>query len=169
MADPQTVTFTVRSADCLDDLEPLWLALFDHHHSVGDAGLPIIERSLTWPRRRQIYPELFESAGTFAVLAERDSALVGYAMCHLQEHPDDSWDTSDTVGIIETLSLLPSERGNGTGTALMDVAEAELQRRGAMTMVTAVMEGNDRVKEFYQRRGMTPTVTYLMRLGPRES
>ncbi|HUV49200.1 MAG TPA: GNAT family N-acetyltransferase [Actinomycetes bacterium] len=169
MPDRQTVTFRVRGADCIDELEPLWLALFDHHHSVGDAGLPIIDRALTWPRRRRIYEDLFQSPEAFAVLAERDATPVGYAMCHLQDHPDDSWDTSDTVGIIETLSLLPSERGNGSGTALMDVAEAELQRRGASTVMTAVMEGNDRVKEFYQRRGMTPTVTYLMRLGPRES
>lgn len=167
MPDHGAVTLTVRGSDCLNDLEPLWLALFDHHHSVGDAGLPIIDRSQTWPRRRRIYEDLFRSPSTFAVLAQRDGTPVGYAMCHLQDHPDDSWDTSDVVGIIETLSLLPSERGNGTGTALMDAAEDELQRRGAVTMVTAVMEGNDRVKEFYRRRGMTPTVTYLMRLGPR--
>lgn len=169
MTDPRAVTFAVRGADCLDDLEPLWLALFDHHHSVGDAGLPIIDRSLTWPRRRRIYLELFQSPDTFAVLAERDATPVGYVMCHLQDHPDDSWNTSDIVGVIETLSLLPRERGKGTGTELMDVAEAELQRRGASTVMTAVMEGNDRVKDFYQRRGMTPTVTYLMRLGPRET
>lgn len=162
------VTFTVRGADCLDDLEPLWLALFDHHHSVGDAGLPIIDRSRTWPRRRRIYAELFDDPDTFAVLASRDASPVGYVMCHLHHHPDDSWDTSDRIGIIETLSLLPSERGNGTGTALMDAGEAELEQRGAVTMMTAVMEGNDQAKKFYLRRGMTPTVTYLMRLGPRE-
>ena len=169
MTDRATPTFSIRGSDCLDAIEPLWLALFDHHHQVGDAGLPIVDRSQTWARRRRIYDELFESPETFVVFAERDAAPVGYAMCHVQDHPDDSWDTSDKVGIIETLSLLPTERGNGTGTALMDFAEAELQRRGALTTMTAVMEGNDRVKEFYQRRGMTPTVTYLMRMGPHEA
>ena len=168
MPDRPAVTFSVRGVDCVDLLEPLWLALFDHHHSVGAASLPEIDRSETWPRRRRVYEDLFQHPDTFAVLAERDATPVGYALCHIQDYPDDTWQTSDRVGIIETLSLLPSARGEGTGTELMDAAEAELRRRGAVTMLTAVMEGNDRVKDFYLRRGMTPTVTYLMRLGPRE-
>jgi GNAT superfamily N-acetyltransferase len=167
MPDRPAVTFVVRDADCIDLLEPLWLALFDHHHDVGDAGLPVIDRSQSWPRRRRIYEELFLSPDTFVVIAEDAGRPVGYAMCHLQNHPDDSWDTSDRVGIVETLSLLPEARGRGAGSGLMDAAEAELQRRGAGTMMTAVMEGNDQARDFYLRRGMTPTVTYLMRLGPR--
>ncbi|MEO8106796.1 MAG: hypothetical protein ABI720_05705, partial [Actinomycetes bacterium] len=83
MTDRATPEFSIRGADCIDALEPLWLVLFDHHHEVGDAGLPIIDRSQTWARRRRIDAELFESPETFAVLAERDTGPVGYAMCHL--------------------------------------------------------------------------------------
>ena len=163
------VTFTVRGVDCVDDLEPLWLALFDHHHDVGDAGIPTIDRSLSWPRRRRLYLELFEEPDTFVLLAERDGRPVGYTMNHLRRAPDDSWDTSDVIGEIETLVLLPEARGDGLGTALMDATEDELARRGAVTVLTAVLEGNERTREFYLRRGMKPTVTYLMRLGPRET
>lgn len=162
------VTFTVRGADCLDLLEPLWLALFDYHLEVGGAGLPAIERERSWPRRRRLYEELFEEPDTFVVLAERASEPVGYSLNHLRRAPDDSWDTSDVIGEVETLVLLPEVRGDGVGTALMDVSEDELARRGAVTMLTAVLEGNDRTREFYLRRGMTPTVTYLMRLAPRD-
>ena len=82
------VTFTVRGADCLDDLEPLWLALFDHHRSVGDAGLPIIDRvadlaatppylrgdSSTAPTPSSCWPDVMRQP-------------VGYAMCHLHRSP----------------------------------------------------------------------------------
>jgi GNAT superfamily N-acetyltransferase len=163
------VTFTVRGRDCLDLLEPLWLALFDHHRDVGDAGLPTIERERSWPRRRALYEGLFQESDTFVVLAERSGEPVGYSMNHLRHAPDDSWDTSEVIGVVETLVLLPQARGDGVGTALMDTSEDELTRRGAVTMMTAVLEGNDRTREFYVRRGMTPTVTYLMRLGPRDA
>jgi ribosomal protein S18 acetylase RimI-like enzyme len=160
------VTFTVRGHDCIDDLEPLWLHLFDHHASTGNAGIRSIDRSKSWPRRRALYDSLFTHPGTFVVLAEHDGRALGYALCHLREGPDDTWDSGDVLGEIETLSLGPGYRGRGLGTALLDAAEAELGRRGARDIMTAVMEGNDRAREFYLRRGMQPTVTYLMRLAP---
>ena len=163
------VTFTVRGADCIDVLEPLWLHLFDHHESTGNAGIRSIDRTESWPRRRQLYESLFEADDTFVVLAERDGTPVGYAFCHLRQGPDDTWDSGDVLGEVETLVLAPEVRGDGAGTALMDAAEAELGRRGARDMMTAVMVGNDRVMDFYLRRGMQPTVTYLMRLAPEQS
>jgi ribosomal protein S18 acetylase RimI-like enzyme len=161
------VTFTLRGADCLELLEPLWLHLFDHHRSVGDAGFPSIDRSESWPRRRRLYEQLFSEPGTFVVLAERDGTPIGYALCHLRVGPDDTWTTGDVIGEVETLVLSPAARGRGLGTALLDTAEEELARRGAHDVLIAVMAGNESVEEFYRRRGMKPTVTYLMRLGRR--
>lgn len=161
------VTFTVRGVDCIDELEPLWLTLFDAHAANGNAGIRSIDRSESWPRRKRLYEELFTQPGTFVVLAERDDIPVGYAMCHLRPGPDDTWDTGDLIGEIETLVLTAGARGRGTGSALMDAAEAELARRGARDIMTAVMEGNDRAREFYLNRGMQPTVTHLMKLAPR--
>jgi ribosomal protein S18 acetylase RimI-like enzyme len=162
------VTFTVRGADCIDLLEPLWLHLFDHHASTGNAGIRAIDRAASWPRRRKLYESLFEEPETFVVLAERQGVPVGYTLCHLREGPDDTWDTGDNIGEVETLVVRPDLRGSGVGSALMDAAESELARRGAHDVLTAVMEGNDRVRDFYLRRGMRPTVTYLMRLGSPE-
>jgi len=160
------ITFTVRGTDCLDQLEPLWLSLFDHHASTGNAGIASIPRDESWPRRRRLYESLFDEPGTFVVLAERDGSPIGYAFCHLRQGPDDTWDTGDLLGEVETLVLSAEARGGGAGNALMDAAEAELGRRGAHDVMTAVMEGNDRALDFYLRRGMRPTVTYLMRLAP---
>ncbi len=163
------VTFTLRGSDCIDLLEPLWLQLFDHHRAVGDAGIRVIDRRRSWPRRRRLYEQLFAEPGTFVVLAEQDGKPVGYALCHLKHGADDTWDTGDVLGEVETLVLSPEVRGNGVGNALMDAAEAELGRRGADDIVTAVLEGNDRARDFYLQRGMKPTVTYLMKIRPEQS
>ncbi len=162
------VTFTLRGSDCIDLLEPLWLHLFDHHRSVGNAGIREIERERSWPRRRRLYEALFAEPDTFVVLAEHSGRAVGYALCHIRQGADDTWDTGDRIGEIETLVLSPDARGDGVGTALMDAAEVELGRRGAATTVTAVLEGNDRAMDFYLRRGMKPTVTYLMKIRPEQ-
>jgi ribosomal protein S18 acetylase RimI-like enzyme len=162
------VTFVVRGSDCLDVLEPLWLHLFDFHLSTGNAGIRGIPRDQSWPRRRQLYEALFTEPNTFVVLAERDGVPVGYAFCHIRPNADDTWDTGDCLGEVETLVLSPEVRGGGVGSALMDAAEAELARRGARDVLTAVMAGNERTLQFYERRGMQPTVTYLMRLAPRD-
>ncbi len=162
------VTFTLRGADCIDLLEPLWLHLFDHHRSVGDAGIRVVEREQSWPRRRRLYHELFTEPDTFVVLAERSDQPIGYALCHLRHGADDTWDTGDVLGEVETLVLSADARGEGVGTALMDAAEAELGRRGAVDIITAVLEGNDRARDFYLQRGMKPTVTYLMKIRPEQ-
>ena len=77
--------------------------------------------------------------------------------------------TGQWIGEVETLVVAPEARGDGAGTALLDCAEAELGRRGAHDIVIGVLAGNDRALEFYRRRGMRPTMTYLMRLAPPQS
>jgi GNAT superfamily N-acetyltransferase len=146
----------------------LWLHLFDHHESVGNAGIRQIERAGSWPHRRRLYEGLFAEPDTFVMLAECRDRSVGYAFCHVKRGADDTWDTGDLIGEVETLVLSADVRGDGVGTALMDAAEAELGRRGAATIVTAVLEGNHRARDFYLRRGMKPTVTYLMKIRPEQ-
>jgi ribosomal protein S18 acetylase RimI-like enzyme len=108
-----------------------------------------------------------EEQGTFVLLAERNGRPVGYALCHLNEGWDDTWDTGEWIGEVESLAVLPDVRGDGLGTALLDAAEQELGRRGAHDIVIAVMEGNDGAMDFYRRRGMSPSMTILMRLAPK--
>ena len=49
------------------------------------------------------------------VLAERDDRPVGYALCHLRTGPDDTWDTGDVLGEVETLVLSAEVRGERCG------------------------------------------------------
>ena len=164
------ITFTVRGTDCFDQLEPLWLNLFDDHKAIGNAGFRGIPRDQSWGRRRHLYDQIFAAdPNAFVALAEHDGEAVGYALCHFKEGRDDTWDTGDWIGEVETLVVAPVARGGGVGTALLDAAEAELGRRGASDLLIAVLEGNERALEFYRRRDMNPTVTYLMRMAPPES
>lgn len=60
-ADDLGVTLHQGRHELVDELEPLWLSLFDHHLSTGAADLPVIRRSESWPRRRALYEQLLLS------------------------------------------------------------------------------------------------------------
>jgi ribosomal protein S18 acetylase RimI-like enzyme len=161
------VEFTIHGLEVIDELEPLWLSLFDWHASIGHADLPLIDRADSWPRRRALYEEVLVTPDAFVVVARRGGRAVGYALAQFHHGPDDTWPTSDRIGEIESLALLPDERGAGLGTELLDVAEDELSARGATTVAIAVMVGNDDAQHFYAARGMVPTTIRMLRLGPR--
>jgi GNAT superfamily N-acetyltransferase len=154
----------VGGRELIEDLEPLWLALFDHHADVGGGGLPVIDRAKSWPLRRKLYDQLFADPRTFAIAAFRDRRPVGYVVGHVHAGPDDTWPTGDLIGEVETLSVLPSERGQGLGTRLLDLAEARLAELGAACVWIKTINGNDGAHRFYESRGMTPVITTFIRL-----
>ena len=161
------VTLHQGKQELVGELEPLWLSLFDHHLSTGAAGLPVIPRSESWPRRRALYEQLLRGQEAFVVVARRGPAAVGYALAHVHPGPDDTWTTGDRIGEVESLALRPGERGHGVGTLLLDCAEAILENHGARDVVIGVLAGNDSARRFYERRGMTPAVIKMMRIGPK--
>ncbi len=156
----------VGGEELIDDVEPLWLALFDHHLAVGNGGLPGIARVESWPLRRSFYAQLFADARTFVMVAYRGDLAVGYVVGHVFAGPDDTWPTGDLIGEIETLSVLDAERGRGLGTALIDRAEARLAELGAACIFIKTINGNHGAHRFYEARGMTPVITTYIRLPP---
>lgn len=164
MRVPPVVRFVMGGEELIDSVEPLWMALFDHHLAVGNGGLPAIPRSDSWPLRRSFYAGLFEDPRTFVIVAWRGEKPVGYVVGHVIAGPDDSWPTGDLIGEIETLSVLPAERGQGLGTALIDRAEARLGELGAECIFIKSINGNDGAHRFYESRGMTAVITTFIRL-----
>jgi ribosomal protein S18 acetylase RimI-like enzyme len=158
---------SAHGAEALDEVEPLWLSLFDWHLQIGAAGLPVIDRDHSWPLRRALYEELLERPDSFLLLARRDGRAVGYALAHLHDGADDTWPTSERMGHVESLAVLPEERGRGLGTELLDRAEERLEELGATTVAIEVMVGNEDAQRLYESRGMTPVTVRLLRLGPR--
>jgi ribosomal protein S18 acetylase RimI-like enzyme len=167
MSDSQrdrSVVIAVGGSEWIDSLEPLWLTLFDHHVSVGPG--PFIDRGDSWQHRRRFYTQVLAEPDAFVVVALREERAVGYALVAMHQGPDDPWPTGDRYAEVETLAVVPKERGQGIGTQLLDEVDRRLQDLGVMALFIGVMVGNDDALRFYERRGLTPAITKLMRLDP---
>jgi GNAT superfamily N-acetyltransferase len=159
------VTLERGGAELLAEIEPLWLALFDHHRAIGSAGLPTIDRAETWPRRRALYDRLLATPDAFVLLARREGVAAGYALVHVHEGADDTWPTGERIAELESFVVLAHERGRGVGTLLLDAADADLAALGIHDMIVAVLVGNTAAEEIYRRRGLVPAMTKMIRLG----
>lgn len=161
---PDDVSLELGRGELLDELEPLWLSLFRHHAAVGPG--PFIAEGESWLHRRRFYDGVLAHPDSFVLVARRGGRAVGYALVAVHEGADDTWPTGETHAEVETLAVLPDERGQGLGTRLLDAVDDRLRRLGITTLFIAVMAGNDDALRFYQRRGLYPVITKLMRLDP---
>ncbi len=165
------LSITRAGAEALDRLRPLWLALHHHHQAVGGERLgPYVDDDTSWTARRALYAE-FLAGGGFAMLAERDGGLVGYAMVAVKTSTetefDDTWVSGDRVAEIETLVVLPEARGAGVGSALLDAVDAELESAGVHDVLIGAFATNTEAIRLYERRGFRPASLYMIRLAAR--
>jgi ribosomal protein S18 acetylase RimI-like enzyme len=138
----------------LDELEPLWNALREHHSSVAPAWLgPPRERDDSWARRRREYQALLSSdSDSFALVARRGGRVIAYAMVYLREGSA-TFPLSERAGEVETFCVLPEERGGGLGALLLDAVRERLRALGVAEVSLHVLEGNDAALRFYRRAG----------------
>lgn len=146
----------------LDRLEPLWSALRLHHAAVAPGFGPPRARSDSWRRRREEYERWLKEPGAFALVAKRSSGPVGYAMVH-PRHGSSTWPLSEPAAELETLSVLPSERGQGIGLALLDAVQAELAANGITALSLFAVAGNDEAIQFYERHGFETAAIWMRR------
>lgn len=167
------VSITRAGADALDRLQPLWLLLHRHHQAVGGEALgPYVDDATSWRERRALYTDFLAKDG-FALLAERDGELIGYAMVAVLPVTDtqmpDTWRTGDRIAEIETLSVAPHARGAGVGSALLDRVDEELASAAIEDVLVGAFVTNTDAIRLYQRRGFRPAWMYLQRLGGRSA
>jgi ribosomal protein S18 acetylase RimI-like enzyme len=164
------VEITLAGAERLDDLEPLWRALHARHRSV-DGHLatvaPFRSGEESWQRRRAHYERVLADPDTFLLLAERGRRPVGCALVRVGDTAA-TLQLGERVAELDTISVLPDERGQGLGGRLMDAVYAELRRRGIGELELAVMAGNDDAVRFYERRGLVPYLTFMIGRVPPE-
>lgn len=136
----------------LDEIEPLWQALSEHHAAIApDNGEPRPEGE-SWRRRRVQYEGWLADPDSFLLIAESDGAPIGYAL--VRTRPGSAtWEGSERVGEVETLVVLPGERGRGVGGALLDRVCEKLARLGIGELTLHVLPENEAAIEFYRRRG----------------
>ena len=149
-------------ADRLDDIEPLWHALRDHHAAVASTVAPVRSAAESWTRRRAEYVKWMRDSSATLLLAERGVPL-GYLMLRIAHGPP-TWAIGDRIAEVETLSVLPTARDRGVGKLLMAAARREARERGAATLSVALVHTNDAAKRFYEREGFRPF--YLSMLAP---
>ena len=145
----------------LDALEPLWNALFDHHLSIGAAGLPTIPREQSWPFRRAHYTRLIAGSPRCSIwIATQHEHPVGYALAY------ETRGSEGPLWVLETLSVLPEYRGSGLGQTLMAAIDEDGRAAGILVFAVDVMGGNPRARDFYLRAGYLPHTETWVRSVP---
>jgi ribosomal protein S18 acetylase RimI-like enzyme len=118
----------------------------------------------SWEVRRALYEEWLAGPDAFALIAEEDSAPVGYAVVQVRG-PEETWATGDRVAELQTLAVLPGHRGRGIGTALVERMHEELGPMDVGHFVVAVIASNADSVRFYERLGLTRfLITYAGRV-----
>jgi GNAT superfamily N-acetyltransferase len=152
----------------IDDLRPLWESLHEHHATIAphleELG-PVRAPGESWAVRRALYEEWLAEPDSFILLAESEGQAIGYALVHLRG-PEETWATGERIAVLETLAVLPGERGRGIGSALFERMYAQLRRIGVRELEVAVISKNAEALRFYERQGLMPfTVSYLGRIS----
>jgi len=161
---PDGITIRKGGPEFIDRLEPLWLALHAHHRSV-QPGFTYFPDEDSWELRRSCYRRWILGKDSFVLLAERDGRPVGYAFVQIEEGPDDTWVTGTRIAELQTLSVAPAERGNGIGTLLLDLVDAELDRLGVHDLLIGTLAANSGAQRLYERRGLRPVLVHYARFA----
>jgi ribosomal protein S18 acetylase RimI-like enzyme len=160
------------SADDLDIVGPLWVAVHHQHADTMPELSPYVSDDQTWQMRRILYEDLLAKPGTLLLLASIDDRVIGYGLAHVMTVEDtwvaDTWVTGERIGEIESLSVLPEFRGSGLGTHLLTQLEEHLRASGVDDLVLGVLPGNRDALRLYERLGYRPTWLYLSKFTGRD-
>jgi len=138
----------------IDELEPLWLSMHEHHLMLG-VEAPLREALETWPLRRAEYERWLAEPDAFAMIAEDDGRAVGYALVDFREI-DDVRVTGPRFGVLQSLVVEPGRRGQGIGRALMRAVYGELRGLKVTELEIGVIFQNEQARRFYEREGFRP-------------
>lgn len=131
-------------AELLDDIEPLWLMLRQHHADMA----PIWRAGLnngTFADRKAGLIRKSDGGALLVVLAVRHGEPCGYCVCTVNK---------DGEGEVDSLFVAPDVRRRGIGDALMTRAMpwlAQHVRDG--TIIIDILSCNDAALRFYERYG----------------
>jgi ribosomal protein S18 acetylase RimI-like enzyme len=150
------VDFEVRQGglEDIERLEPLWHALREHHISLPEMPAHR-DPEASWNYRSGQYREGLTKDEYTLLLAERDGEPIGYGVVSIG-HGAATWDLGDRTAELETLSVLPSERGSGVGQALTEAAAEVAREAGVRTLLVGVAYTNEGALNFYERAGFKP-------------
>ena len=123
---------------------------------------PVRSLEASWEHRRGQYVDWLSRDGYTLLVAEREGALIGYAMVSINVGAA-TWDLGDQTAEIETLSVLEGERGRGVGRALTDTAAEVAREAGVSSVAVGVAHTNADAIRFYEREGFKPFYVLMVR------
>lgn len=166
------ITIEQLERDRLDELEPMWNALREHHLSVAPDWLPAPhERELAWHRRRSQYEEWLAADGAFVLVARRGPSKVGYALVHYAEHRRRG-SSATAPERWRRCRCSPASAGAGPDGSCSTPC-TRLLSLGATEVSLHLLSGNAQAERFYESQGFRPFAVWLTRPlsppGPQES
>jgi hypothetical protein len=110
-----TVEWRLRagSADDLDVVEPLWVAVHHRHAQAMPERAPYVSDEQTWRVRRALYVELLVKPGTLLLVADVNNKPVGYGLAHVlpvEDTPAQSTRENTSTIAASTISSSGSSR-----------------------------------------------------------
>jgi len=160
--DDAVVTIAAIGQERLDELRDLWLALHRYHGEIGSHPL-VGDETASWESRHALYDAWLRFHEGFILLAERDSQPVGYAAVHLNDGPDDTYPVAARWAEIYSLSVIPTARGQGIGTRLLDAVDETLAAMDIIDVAVSAMVENEEALRLYRTRGFVPREVFLFR------
>jgi ribosomal protein S18 acetylase RimI-like enzyme len=155
--------------DRLDELEPVYRALYEHHVAVS-TWKPAPERGsdVAWQRRRGRWEATLKSPDGVGLVAQRDGRVVGALIGEIEKPAEgsDTYVVPDSTAHVHDVAVLPEAQGAGVGRALMERFEQLLRERGVESYGLEVMAGNDAARDFYEKLGLELAQLTLYKVLP---
>jgi GNAT superfamily N-acetyltransferase len=147
----------------IDRVEPLWLAMVDHHRAVSAGDLKVREPAETWRRRRAEYAEWLERGFGFVLVAVREPGGEPDGYAAVRVHGGSAtFELGARVGELESLAVAEGARGTGVGTLLIGAARERLRAEGVENWTIAVLDANPAARRLYEREGFRPFYSQLV-------
>lgn len=140
----------LATLDDLDRIVELWAALAEEQREHGTHLTVHANRELM---RESLAQRIVDQTCVVARTGSEDgsgSRILGFASF---EDERDGLDRDVIRGVIENLYVVPTSRGEGVGTELLDMAEDALAGAGADRIVLDAMADNQEARRFYESRG----------------
>ena len=99
------------------------------------------------------FSEALADLNTRIFIAERDGQALGYILCKLIERPENPFTFTTSFLMIDQISVRPSIRGQGVGTALMGQAEILARELGVQRIQLDSWDFNLGAHAFFERSG----------------
>lgn len=142
----------------LDEVEPLWEAMHEHHVGLllsGGCSVRMRSPQEAWRRRRAEFASWMAGCQGWLWIADNDHSPIGFAFVRVHDG-DWTYETEGAVGELEALSVEPKMRRWGIGSLLLEEVDRHLSASGVGVIGLRVLAGNQDALRLYGRWGILP-------------